>query len=114
VIDKTGRNSIVISSKDNTITVLADKDLIIDVKGNIDMKAGGNITMKATGNIQGQGTNVELKANASGKFEASATLDLKGAILNAEAQATATLKGALVNVQGSGPVKVAGTPIMLN
>ena len=116
VIDKTGKNSIVITSKDNTITVLADKDLIIDVKGNISMKAGGNITMEATGNIKADAkVNVDLKAGASGSFEATAALDLKGLTTNMQAQTNASVKGnAMVEVQASGIVKVAGNPIMLN
>ena len=72
IIDKTGANSIVIDSAQNTITVKANKDLIIDVKGNIDMKAGGNITMTAIGNITADAkANATIKAGANGLFEAN-------------------------------------------
>jgi len=118
IIDKTGANSIVIDSAQNTITVKANKDLIVDVKGNIDMKAGGNITMTANMNVsaEAKGGNVDLKAGVNGSFQANANLDLKAnANATLEGTAMATVKSnAMTQVQSSALTKVAGNPIMLN
>ncbi len=116
IIDKTGANSIVIDSAQNTITVKANKDLIVDVKGNIDMKAGGNITMTANGNINADAKmNAGIKAGANGTFEATANLDLKGLNTNMQANVAASVKGnATAEVQASGPVTIKGAMIMLN
>jgi phage baseplate assembly protein V len=76
IIDKTGKNSIVISTKDNTVTVTADAD----------------ITVKSTkGKLKLAGNGVEITSQAAVKIEASQNLDLKaGPQLN--------IKGTAVNI----------------
>jgi uncharacterized protein involved in type VI secretion and phage assembly len=76
IIDKSGSNSIVISTADNSITITADADLTI--KSN-----NGKITLSGNG--------VEIHSQADVKVEADANLELK-------ASAQATLKGATVNI----------------
>jgi len=76
IIDKTGKNSIVISAKDKTVTISADAD----------------ITVKSTsGKLKLAGNGVEITSQAAVKIEASQNLDLKaGPQLN--------IKGGMVNI----------------
>jgi uncharacterized protein involved in type VI secretion and phage assembly len=76
IIDKTGKNSIVISAKDKTVTISADAD----------------ITVKSTGGkLKLAGNGAEITSQAAVKIEASQNLDLKaGPQLN--------IKGGMVNI----------------
>lgn len=76
VVDKTGKNSVVIDTKENTITITADKDLVLKApQGKI------SITAKE----------LELKSSAALNVEA-------GSELNIKASANANVKGATVNI----------------
>jgi phage baseplate assembly protein V len=73
IVDKTGKNSIVISSKDNTLTISSDADLTIK-------SAKGKLTLSGKG--------VEITSTAEVKVEASQNMDLKaGPQLNVKGQA---------------------------
>ncbi|HEX6745747.1 MAG TPA: phage baseplate assembly protein V [Longimicrobium sp.] len=76
VIDKGGKNSIVIDTSGDTVTITSGKDVVIDA-------SSGKLTLKAQ--------DVEIKASASGKFETGSSMDLK-------ASGQANLKGATVNI----------------
>jgi uncharacterized protein involved in type VI secretion and phage assembly len=76
IIDKTEKNSITISAKDNKITITSDKDIEFSAKN-------GKISLDAK--------DVEIKSSAGTKLEASANLDLKASGNN-------TIKGATVNI----------------
>jgi uncharacterized protein involved in type VI secretion and phage assembly len=76
IIDKAGKNSITISTADNSITITADAD--INIKSN-------------SGKIKLSGNGIEIESQADVKVQANANLEL-----NASAQAT--LKGATVNI----------------
>ena len=76
IIDKTGKNSIVISAKDKTVTISADAD----------------ITVKSTnGKLKLSGNGVEITSQAAVKIEASQNMDLK-------ANAQLNVKGQIVNI----------------
>jgi phage baseplate assembly protein V len=76
IIDKTGKNSIVVSAKDQTITITADADVTI---------RSGNGKLKLSGN------GVEITSQTAVKVEAAQSMDLKaGAQLN--------VKGQIVNI----------------
>jgi phage baseplate assembly protein V len=76
IIDKTGKNSIVISAKDKTVTIGADAD----------------ITIKSTnGKLKLSGNGVEITSQAAVKIEASQNMDLKAA-------AQLNVKGQMVNI----------------
>jgi phage baseplate assembly protein V len=76
IIDKTTKNSIVISAKDKTITIAADAD----------------ITVKSTnGKLSLSGKDVEVNAQGSVKIQAGQSMDVK-------AQAQLNLKGQMVNI----------------
>ena len=76
VIDSKGKNSIVIDTSGDTVTITSGKDIVIDA-------SSGKLTLKAQ--------DVEIKASASGKFETGSGMDLK-------ASGQANLKGATVNI----------------
>lgn len=107
IIDKTGNNSIVIDSSQNTITVTSDKDIVFKARENVTFEAGrdfsveakGKVSLKATSDLSAEGMNATIKAQAAAKIEGTASLDAKGG---------------MVNVEGSGPTTVKGNPIMLN
>lgn len=77
IIDKSKKNSIVIDTSANTITIKSDSDITLE-------SSQGKVIIK--------GQSIELKATAQDiKVEAQANLELK-------ASAQANLKGALVNI----------------
>jgi uncharacterized protein involved in type VI secretion and phage assembly len=76
ILDKSAKNSIVISTKDNTITITADADVTIQAKN---------------GKLKLSGKGVEIKSEAEVKLEASTQMDLK-------ANAQLNVKGQVVNI----------------
>jgi uncharacterized protein involved in type VI secretion and phage assembly len=76
IIDKTGKNKLVITSKDN--------GLEISVEGDVKIASG-------SGKVLIEGADVEIKATNSAKVQAGTALDLK-------CDAQATLKGATVAI----------------
>ena len=87
--DPVNKSKMVMDPKGVTLTV--DKDLTIDVKGEIKITGKKNIAMKATQDIKGEGLNINLKASANLQAEA-------GAMGTVKAGATLTLKGAMVMI----------------
>jgi hypothetical protein len=86
----------------------SEKSLTIDVKGDCTVKVAGECKVEATKAISIRSSsddvkiecmNFEVKANAKAKIEATASLDMKGA---------------LVNVEASGPLAVDGKPVQIN
>ena len=72
IVDKNGKNSIVISSADNTITISADADITIQ---------------SSSGKLRLCGNGIEITSQADVKIEAGANMDLKAsAQLNAKGQ----------------------------
>jgi uncharacterized protein involved in type VI secretion and phage assembly len=76
IIDKTGKNKIVIDSAKNTVTIEANSD--IEIKS-----ATGKLTLNAVG--------IDLKSEAGVRIEAASTMDLK-------ANAQVTVKGTIINL----------------
>jgi len=76
IIDKSTKNSIVISTKDNKITIAADADIVI---------------RSTNGKLQLSGKGVEINSKADVKIEATTNLAV-------QAKAQLNLKGQLVNI----------------
>jgi uncharacterized protein involved in type VI secretion and phage assembly len=76
IVDKTGKNSIVFSSKDNKLTITADADISIT---------------SANGKVVIAGNGIELSSQADVKAEAASGMNLK-------ATGKAVLKGATVEI----------------
>lgn len=96
--DKDNKNSIIVSSKDGTMTLEAEKKIILKAGGenmavfdgtgkkvtidsnNIDVKAGQNLNLKGQ-SVKVDGTNVAIKGTGSFKAESSGTTQVKGTIV---------------------------------
>jgi len=84
LIDKTGNNKVVIDSKQNSISILAAKNISIESKG-------GDVSLK--------GVNV--------KFEGTAAVE-------AEGKTKIALKGGMAELSATGQTKVSGATVMIN
>ncbi|MCM8596517.1 phage baseplate assembly protein V [Accumulibacter sp.] len=76
IIDKSGKNSVVFDTANNTITITADKDIALSAPQ-------GTISLDAQ--------KLEMKSSAGAKLEAGAGMDVK-------ASATLNINGATVNI----------------
>jgi uncharacterized protein involved in type VI secretion and phage assembly len=76
IIDKAGKNKLIISTKDNKVSINSDKDIELSAPN-------GKLSISAK--------NVEIKSSAQTKIEASSGMDIK-------ASANMTIKGATVNI----------------
>jgi uncharacterized protein involved in type VI secretion and phage assembly len=76
IVDKSGKNSIVISTSDNTITINADADITIK-------SSSGKLALSANG--------VEITSQAGVKIQASQNMDL-------QASGQMNVKGSIVNI----------------
>lgn len=76
IVDKTGKNSIVIDTAKNTLTIACDQDIVLSA---------------AQGSIKLEAQKIELKSSAEIKIEAGAGMDIK-------ASATLNAKGATINL----------------
>lgn len=76
IIDKSGKNTIVIDSAKNTITITSDKDLTLSA---------------SNGTIKLEAKKIEIKSSTSTAIEAGAGMDVK-------ASGTMNVKGAMVNI----------------
>lgn len=76
IVDKSGKNSIVFDTAKNSISITADKDITLSA---------------AEGTIKLDAQKIEIKSSADAKMEAGAGLDVK-------ASATLNIKGAMVNI----------------
>jgi uncharacterized protein involved in type VI secretion and phage assembly len=76
IVDKSQKNSIVIDTSQNTVTITTDKDITLSAsKGTIKLDA----------------QNIEIKSSAATKVNAGSTLDV-------QASGTMTIKGETVNI----------------
>lgn len=84
VIDKSGKNTIVIDVSSNTIKITAEGPLELVAKQDIKLES-------SSGNINISGNNIEIKARSNAKIEATGNSDLK-------ANGQMNIKGAMVNI----------------
>ena len=76
--DSTGKNEIVIDSKNNAITLKVEQDLTIDAKGKISITTSGGDLAIACNNLNIQAKqNCEIKANANCNIEANFGMGIK-------------------------------------
>jgi len=76
IVDKSKKNSIAISTKDNTITITADSDIVIESK---------------SGKVKITGKSIELASQTTVKVESKSATNL-------EAQGQMTVKGSTVSI----------------
>ena len=108
VLDKTGKNSIKIDSKNNKLQITSEADLDITAKGAISVK-GKSIAMEATGaeaSLKGKGVTVDATTGAVTAKGGNATVEastgkvtVKGAAgADVQTNAVLNIKGSLVNI----------------
>lgn len=90
LIDKSGNNLLEIDTAQNTVTIKAQKDIVL----------------QATGDILMKGVNIKL--------EGSAKVDIKAAQVQAQADSQIALKGAMAELSASGITKVSGSMVNIN
>lgn len=109
--DKTKKNSILINSKDNSMTIKSQGDLILDSGGKVILKSKGDLSLTSNGKgtISSTGElsfdskqKAMLKAGTSQLALEMAGSTLKGVKVDITADTQAALKGnAMVQVQGA-------------
>jgi uncharacterized protein (DUF2345 family) len=75
IIDKTGKNKIVIDSKDNKLSIEIEGDVKLVSKGKVEIEAQQDINIESKGSLT-------LKAASSVDIEANGTMKLKGATID--------------------------------
>jgi uncharacterized protein involved in type VI secretion and phage assembly len=60
LVDLTGKNSVVIDSEANSVTVKASGSLTLDAGSDITINAGGSLTIKATAQVSVSGSTISL------------------------------------------------------
>jgi phage baseplate assembly protein gpV len=107
IIDRTGKNTIVIDSSANTLDINVDADITITPGGKCTIKATGDISIESSGNIA-------MKAGGNFDLEATGNMTIKGMQLSAEGQTKAELKGAMVGVTGSAMAEIKAGLVKIN
>ena len=108
IVDKTGKNRILIDSTNKKMEIAVDGDMTIKATGNIEITADKNITISAK-------QNVEVKATADAKIEATGAAALKGSRqVTVEASGMTEVKGANVGIKGSAMTEVQGGLVKIN
>lgn len=74
IIDKTGKNKIVIDSKDNKLSIEIEGDVTLTTRGKLQIEAQQDISLEAKGSMS-------LKASAGLEIEASGSVKVKGATI---------------------------------
>lgn len=75
IIDKSAKNSIVISTKDNKITITADADIVIQ-------STGGKLQLSGKGVEITSKTDVKIEAGANLAVNSNGQLNIKGKLVN--------------------------------
>lgn len=89
LIDKKTSNSIVIDTANDTITIKAGKDIVLEATGDIKLK-GVNIKLEGTAKVEIKAPTVEAKADAQ--------IKLAGAMAELSASGITKVSGSMVNI----------------
>lgn len=103
--DPVNKNNILLDPAGVTMTV--DKDLTIDVTGDIKITAGKGIAMEATKDITGKGMNVKFEAQTNFEAKGTAAFKAEGAQFEVKGSGMGT-------VDGGGMLTVKGGMVMIN
>jgi len=102
-IDKTKKNSIVIDSAKNTLTLQFQGDIIMNAEGKLQLNSKGDIVIDSKGKIDIKSTaDTAIDAKGNVKAKATANMDLEGAMMNVKGSATAKIEGgAMTEIKGT-------------
>lgn len=116
IIDKTGKNSINIDSKNNAIDINSEADISIVGKANLTLK-GKTVLIEAIngGDMDVKANNVNLNAQAKASLKGSGGVDVDGgAELNLKSTGTTKVDGMTTSISGSVTTEVKGTIVKIN
>ncbi|MCJ7738731.1 MAG: VgrG-related protein [Anaerolineae bacterium] len=113
VQDKTEKNSIVISSKENTMTILSDGDMTFSAQGNITIDAGGTLTVTSQKDMsldsKAKGT---IKTMSDMALTATGNAESKGMQTTIQGTAKTEVKAAQVSISGDAQTEVKSSGIL--
>lgn len=110
--DKKG-NSIILDSKEESITINAPKSITLK-STDINITASNNLTIKASNKIDVKTMEYKSKADTNHSVEAGIKLDMKAVQIGIKSDATAKLESAMVDINGTGMTNVKGGVVNLN
>ena len=106
--DKSTKNEIIITTKDNTIQINADKDIKLTAKGNINFKADGDITLD--GKTFKVTTDQDSTVSAANyKVDAKQNVNVNGTKIDLEGKTGVTIAAA-----GVGKIEVTSAKTSIN
>jgi uncharacterized protein involved in type VI secretion and phage assembly len=126
IIDKTGKNHIIITSKDNKLDVYLEGDIEITSKtGQIKMTAQKDVRIESQqGKVFLKGVNTEFEAQQGAKMKSGTDMKVEaGTSMNMQSNAAFDIKSnatfaakatATAELNGTGGVKVAGATAEVN
>ncbi|PJF40819.1 MAG: phage tail protein [Chloroflexi bacterium] len=83
ILDKSGKNTIVIKVKENDISITSEGTLTLKAKQDITIESsGGKLIMKANGIDANSKADVAVQASTKADFKAGSQLNIKGAMVN--------------------------------
>jgi uncharacterized protein involved in type VI secretion and phage assembly len=107
IIDKTGKNQILIDTANRRLQIEMDGDITIKATGSIEISANqditlsakNNVTIKATNNFEAEAQNAAtVKGTASAKLEGTTQAEVSGAMVNVKGSAVTNIQGGLVKI----------------
>jgi len=106
--DNSGRNFIVIDTKENAMTIESAGDLTINAGGKITIKAGKDVSVSA-------GASFDIGAESSGEIKTGSALDIKSDLKVAiEGSVRTEVKGKMVAVDGTAVTEIKGGIVKIN
>jgi len=116
IVDKTGKNSINIDSKNNAIGINSEADITIEGKANLTLK-GKTILIEATGggNMDLKANNVNLNAQAKASLKGTGGVDVDGGPqVNVKSTGATKVEGMTTSINGTTMTEVKGAIVMIN
>lgn len=113
IIDKTGKNMIVVDSKENVISITSDKDIKLSApNGKISLAAkeiqttssdstkidAMELKTKSSAFTSIEAFEIKVAADTTAKIEAKVKMDIKGALVDVNADGIINIKGVMVNL----------------
>jgi len=91
IIDKTGRNQMLIESNENKITLQADGDIVIEAQGKVMVSGQGGVEIDSPAHFKAQSRGAEIKSSTTLKMEGQASAEVS-------TSGQMTVKGSLVKL----------------
>jgi uncharacterized protein involved in type VI secretion and phage assembly len=107
IIDKTGKNKLIIDSKNNKISINSDKDIELSAPN-------GKVIINAKDVEVSSTASTKIKASSDMDIKASGSMKLDGATADLKASGNMKLEGAMLDLKASGIMNIKGSLLNLN